>query len=215
MIDFNFQLIIILCVVIIIGFLYCYINCTKTMEAMETMVDISEQCPNVLIQDGSGIYLKNNRLADIPGVNPIRFENLEEYTEFYKWQKSQGINCPALVLQKSYNAQSEPVFKFRPDLLEPEGGLNMSNNEENLENNKQLLYDANRNNPPYNNDSYPGFDPKNQYIGSITPLDTLSRSPEDAKADAMSSDWAGIAESENIVKSGAFKQDEVFMKVAN
>ena len=124
MIEINKSIIIIICVATVVGFLYCFINCKKTTEAMATMSSMGKQCPNVLIQDGSGIYLKNNTLADIPGINPIKFNNLEEYVEFYNWQKSQGIDCPVLFLQKTYNAQSDPVFKFRPDIFNPEGGLN-------------------------------------------------------------------------------------------
>jgi len=200
--EINYSLIFILSLSAIIGFLYCYINCKKTAEAMTTMASMGKHCPNVLIQDGSGIYLKNNQLADIPGINPIRFNNLEEYVEFYNWQKSQGIDCPVLYLQKSYNAQSDPVFKFRPDILEPEGGLNADNND------FQMLLDSNRNNPPFNKNSYPGFDPNNQYVGAKTPLDTIKSS----RANAMRADWEGVLESEQAVKSGEFVGDEVWVK---
>ena len=206
MLEINKPLIIIISVAIIIGFLYCFINCKKTMEAMTTMGSIGNQCPNVLIQDGSGIYLKNNNLADIPGINPIKFNNLEEYIEFYNWQKSQGIDCPVLYLQKTYNAQSDPVFKFRPDILNPEGGLNANNN-----NNTQMLLDSNRNNPPYNKDSYPGFDPDNQYIGAVTPLDSVATS----KANAMLSNWEGEKASKDAVKSGEFNENNVKIWVPN
>ena len=205
--EINYSLIFAICVAILIGILYVYINC-KRQEGLENMGDYGKSCPNVLIQDGSGIYLKNNRLADIPGINPIRFENLEEYTEFYNWQKSQGIDCPVLYLQKSYNAQSDPVWKFRPSISEPEGGLNTVDAE-----NNQMLLDANRNNPPYNNDSYPGFDPENQYIGAITPLDNLPRSQKDKKTDAMDPNWGGVEYSKQVVDSGEFAEDNVSIKI--
>ena len=172
---------------------------------MSTMGSMGKDCPNVLIQDGSGIYLKNNMLADIPGINPIKFNNLEEYTEFYNWQKSQGIDCPVLFLQKTYNAQSDPVFKFRPDILNPEGGLNSDNNDTQT----QLLVDSNRNNPPYNKDSYPGFDPDNQYIGTVTPLDSVAT----IKANAMLAYWEGVQASEQTIKSGAFAEDNVEIQI--
>ena len=205
MLEINYSLIIVAVIAVVIGFLYCYINCKKTNEAMSTMGSMGKNCPNVLIQDGSGIYLKNNTLADIPGINPIKFNNLEEYTEFYNWQKSQGIDCPVLFLQKTYNAQSDPVFKFRPDILNPEGGLNSDNNDTQT----QLLVDSNRNNPPYNKDSYPGFDPDNQYIGTVTPLDSVATS----KANAMLADWEGVQASEQTIKSGAFAEDNVEIQI--
>lgn len=133
--------------------------------------DMSEgfqtRCPNVLIQNGNEIWLKNTNLADIPGVNPIIFHNLEEYTEFLEWQRSQGIHCPVLHLEKSYDAQNAPVYKTRKPVL---------------------LTDASRNDPPYNTNSYPGIDPQNQHIGDVTVLDNYGKpNPKNA----METNWIG------------------------
>ena len=38
---------------------------------------------------------------------------------------------------------------------------------------KQLLRDANRDDPPYNDDSYPGYDKENMYVGVKTPLNEI------------------------------------------
>lgn len=54
---------------------------------------IPSSCPNVLIQNGSKFFLYNTTRMDVPGVNPIEFENLEEYVEFIKYQKKMGMNC--------------------------------------------------------------------------------------------------------------------------
>ena len=35
------------------------------------------RCPNLLIQKGSRFYLYNSKLAQVPGVNPVEFDNLE------------------------------------------------------------------------------------------------------------------------------------------
>ena len=37
----------------------------------------SVKCPNLLIQRGTKFFLKNTNLADVPGVNPIEFNNLD------------------------------------------------------------------------------------------------------------------------------------------
>ena len=68
-------------------------------------------CPNLLIQKGASFYLYNSKLARVPGVNPIEFENLEEYTEFLDWQRSQNIRCPVLYLQETYDTQGNRVYK--------------------------------------------------------------------------------------------------------
>jgi hypothetical protein len=81
------------------------------------------RCPNVLIQKGAAFYLYNSKLAKIPGVNPLQFNSLDEYIEFTDWQRSQGIRCPILYLQESYDAQGNPVLKARPSPTDLNGGL--------------------------------------------------------------------------------------------
>ena len=79
-------------------------------------------------------------MAEIPGVNPIRFKNLEEYTEFTDWQRSQGIRCPVLYLQYSYDAQGKNVLTVRPDPEDTQGGLPpvKSDNIDNVDNRDDL-----------------------------------------------------------------------------
>jgi len=72
-------------------------------------------CPNVLIQKGSEFYLYNSKRAKVPGVNPIKFNTLEDYTEFIKWQRSQGIRCPVLYLQQTYDTQASVKYKVNTD----------------------------------------------------------------------------------------------------
>ena len=81
------------------------------------------KCPNLLIQKGSRFYLYNSKLAQVPGVNPVEFDNLEDYTEFLDWQRSQNVRCPVLYLQETYDAQGSRVYKARPSVSEPQAGL--------------------------------------------------------------------------------------------
>jgi hypothetical protein len=81
------------------------------------------QCPNLLIQKGTTLYLHNTTLAPVPGVNPIRFDNLEEYIEFIDWLRGQDIKCPILFLQHSVNAQGDSVYNIRPSPTDLRGGL--------------------------------------------------------------------------------------------
>ena len=82
-----------------------------------------KRCPNLLVQKGTTLYLHNTNLATVPGVNPIRFDNLEEYIEFIDWLRGQGIKCPILFLQHSVNAQGESVYNIRPSPTDLNGGL--------------------------------------------------------------------------------------------
>jgi len=101
------------------------------------------RCPDMLIQKGSRFYLYNSKVAQVPGVNPIEFDNLEDYSEFLNWQRSQNITCPVLYLQQSYDAQGNEVYKSRPSVSEPQGGL-----------------------PPTTSSSNPGISPPNSSINS-------------------------------------------------
>jgi hypothetical protein len=108
-------------------------------------------CPNLLIQQGNKILLKDTNMATVPGVNPIVFHTLDEYTEYLKWQESQGKHCPVLTFQKKYDAQNEPVYTQIPE----------------------KLVDASRDHSPYNDNLYPGMDTHNQTIGQYTVLDVV------------------------------------------
>ena len=59
----------------------------------------------------------------IPGVNPIEFSNLEDYTKFIQWQTNVGIKCPVLYVQNTYDTQGNRVYKVRPNVCDLQGGL--------------------------------------------------------------------------------------------
>ena len=106
-------------------------------------------CPDILIEKDGVLSLFNSKLAEIPGVNPIKFNGLEDYVEYLDWQRSQKINCPVLYLQHSYDAQGNGEYKQRPSPTNLQGGLPPSN--------ETLLIDGNRNNPPFNQNLYPSL----------------------------------------------------------
>lgn len=99
-----------------------YYKQVYTLEQMTGMGG-SGRCPNMLIQKGSAFYLYNTKLAEVPGVNPVMFNNLEEYVEFLDWQRSQGIRCPVLYLQEIYDSQGNATYKVRPCVSDLQGGL--------------------------------------------------------------------------------------------
>jgi hypothetical protein len=161
-----------------------------------TTINGELRCPNILIQKGAKYYLYNSNIDEVPGVNPIMFNNLAEYTKFLEWQRSAGIRCPVLYVQNTYDAQGNRVYKMRPSVSEPQGGLpsttttttetNTNNSLTNplqnsgttmgttaADNSNTLLVDANRANAPYNTNSVAGFDQSSYYVGSTTPLDNI------------------------------------------
>lgn len=149
------------------------------------------KCPDLLVQKGKRFFLYNSKLAKVPGVNPVEFQNLEDYTEFIEWQRSQGIRCPVLFLQFSYNAQGDPTYKIRPSPTNLQGGL------------------------PSNPSTY--IYQNNQNISNDMP-ETITSSLEEERnsgllysPNAMDNNWGGIQYTENLIKEGAFDGDIVTM----
>ena len=171
----------------------------------------TDYCGNILVQKGDKIVLKNTAKAEIPGVNPIVFDNLEDYVEYMQWMRSQGINCPVLYLREQYNAQNECSYKLEPDPSNPNSFVpSVGLLQPGFDSGK--LVDANHTKSVFNRNDYPGFDPQNQNIGRHTPLDIIAE--PDLGADAMQSGWKGARYSEDAVASGEYKSDVVLMRPA-
>lgn len=149
----------------------------------------TNNCPNLLIQKGSEIHLVNTNKATVPGVNPVKFKNLEEYVEYMEWMQANNIKCPVLYLQQTYNTQGERGYRILPDPLDPQAGLpsNVTNGIA-IEPVSKLL-NADRDDPPLNSNNYPGFDSQNQYNGLFTPIDQIECTEQDGVDNPMCGNW--------------------------
>jgi len=167
----------------------------------------TNRCPNILVQHGSEIFLYNSKVEKVPGVNPIRFKSLEDYAEFTEWLKGRGIRCPVLFLQYSYNAQGEAVYKIRPSPADIQGGLSANVPYSPAPAALVQMMDASRDNPPFNNQMYDGFDPLNFNMGDYTAHDAAFREKEltmKYSDNPMDSNWGGRQYTESVVASGAY-----------
>ena len=168
----------ILIIIFLIGMVF-YISNNKSFEYMKG--NMFEDCPNILLQEGKELLLLNTEKAKIPGINPIHFENLEDYVEYLEWQRNTGVFCPVLYLQKTYDSQNQLGYRILPDPFEPNAGLpsrappkHMKKNISGKEHGCKKISDAGRNpNKLYNKGGYPGYDPLNQYIGEWNCLDEM------------------------------------------
>jgi len=144
----------------------------------------SNDCPDVLVQKGKELYLFNSKKVEVPGVNPIRFENLEDYVEYLEWQRNSGVYCPVLYFQETYDTQNNQGYRILPDPLNPNAGLpsnvpaHMYKNISGQGADVDKLVDGSKR-PPFNKGSYPGYDPHNQYVGLWTHLDEMG--PKDTR----------------------------------
>ena len=196
--------------------LYYYANSYKYYEQMENQTDKTKQptnhsnvrCPNMLIEKDGNYYLYNSKLAIVPGVNPIRFNSLEEYTEFIEWQNSQNISCPILYLQYSTDAQNNELIQVKPSIFENQGGLPSINrdplNKDSIESNKIL--DATRdNNTKFNTNMLAGIDTQNQDIGLETPLDKMFYQSGEVSVNPMDPKCGGKKYTQTAVDNGEFE----------
>ena len=167
----------------------------------------SQRCPNILIQHGNEIFLYNSKIEKVPGVNPIRFKSLEDYSEFMDWLQGRGIRCPILFLQFSYDAQGNAVYKMRPSPVDLQGGLSPNVPYSPAPAALVQMMDASRDNPPFNNEMYSGFDPLNFNMGDYTTQDAEFRAKEltmKYSDNPMDANWGGKQYSESVVASGAY-----------
>lgn len=207
MLKLNIQNLIILISLLI--FIYGFYSILNYKEGFDIINDIENDfkmlfpknnCPNLLIQKNGKYLMYNTNKSNVPGVNPISFDNLEEYTQFHKWLRSQGINCPILYLQQMYDTQGNNTYRILPDPNEPNLGLPITK-----------LYDAG-----HNKGSMPGFDPQNQYIGDNTPLDNLFHEEERTQKlsdNPMDYNWGGPEYSEDVVQSGKYSDDQIYYQI--
>ena len=155
--------------------------------------------PNLLLREGNTLHLINTRAPRIKGINPIVFNNLEEYVDYWEFQKENGIDCPVLYFQETYDTQNQKGYRLLVNPMEPNAGISSVFKQKKPDKVKRLLTDANRDDPPYNQNQFAGFDPEDQNVGVETPLDNITHTenPMDPK-------WGGHKVTHNAIKSGKF-----------
>ena len=185
--------------------------CKNNNSLTENFVNSSNyECPNLLIKKNNKIFLYNSKEARVPGVNPIQFNNLEDYTEFIEWQRSQNIRCPVLFLEQSYDAQNNQIYDIKANpFLQPDVNIGPIFQSQNLAGTTSLD-NAGTDDPPYNQNDYAAFDPYNQYIGLKTPLDKMFQDNSAlCSANPMDPNWCGHEYTKEAVDRGDYKEDYV------
>jgi hypothetical protein len=206
------------------GIYFCLTYDISIKEGFDPATDLSGpttiDCPNMLIKSGNSLLLFNSSLPNIPGTNPLPFYNLDEYINYLENQKNKGIHCPVLFVQEENNTQGQSVFRVRPDVFQPEGGLPTQNTINQLSNtvapiqntNPSQFLDASRDHSPWNSNQYNGFDPMGLHIGQYTSLDALHDSTfkgQSLSDNPMDTNWGGILYTKQAVDSGKYKENEV------
>ena len=162
------------------------------------------ECYNVLMRTKNGLLLFN-KFQPKGENNPMKFANLDDYTEFMESEKAAGLNCPVLYLQPENNTQGEDVYRIRPSPYSQEGGLPTVNQT------PRIPMDASDDNPPYNQGIYFGFDAYGQHVGDYTTIDAVhnSTAQEPISDNPMDTNWGGVIHSQQMVDSGKYDQNTV------
>ena len=176
-------------------------------------------CPNILIQKGSQLYLYNSKKHTVPGVNPVTFNNLEEYSEFLEWQKASGLVCPVLFLQHTEDTQGDSTYKIRPGPTDLQGGLPPVSSIKMPPPRRHItkILDASRDDKPYNMNSYPGYDDSNMDQGEFTPdmmLDYITQSTG-LSPNPMDPNWGGSDFTQELIDAGYYNDNNVAISVNN
>ena len=160
----------------------------------------SSSCPNLLIRSQNLLFLQNTNMPK-SATNPMVFQNLDEYLLYLKSQRKQNIRCPVLFLQEETNTQGQNVYRMRPSPISMEGGGQVI-----------MAEDGSRDNPPYNQDQYAGFDPYGFNVGQQTNIDQIHQSTEKnnrVSDNPMDTNWGGTTYSQESVDSGKYADREV------
>ena len=81
---------------------------------------VSGKCPTTFIKDGQHYFLYDPSMAKVPGVNPIRLKNIDEYKEYIEWQRKNKLHCPILHLERVYTANGTEMYEIRQNFIEQE-----------------------------------------------------------------------------------------------
>ena len=159
---------------------------------MTDEVNDGQKCPNLLVEKDGSILLYKTTEPTKTGINPIPFYNLEEYINYIEIQRKKGIDCNVLHLKHSTNSKNEDVYT-------------------NVNTGVERVLDANKDNPPFNQNLYHGFDPMGLHIGRITELDVIhaSTANDEISDNAMDPNWGGVLHTERMIQIGKYDDRKV------
>lgn len=170
-----------------------------------------DNCPDMLLKKGNSLLLYNTRAPKIDGINPLPFYSIDEYINYLEIQRGRGIRCPVLFMQLETNAQGDDEYRMHPSPFFVEGGIPAIPfaHRDNTIPSKYL--DSNIDNPPYNQNMYPGFDSHSMDMGRTTNIDMIHNSTNNGEcsANAADSKWCGPTFTNAAIDRGDYSNEIV------
>jgi len=114
-----------------------------------------------------------------------------------------GMKCPILYFDQTYDTQNNRGFRMLNDPLDMGSGISSDPYIRPAE--KRQLTDSSRDDPPYNQNNFAGFDPEDQYIGVRTPLDKVQLETSKGSLNPMDAGWCGHRCTQKALDSGRFE----------
>lgn len=141
-------------------------------------------CPNLLIKKDDKLLL---HFRD--GKQPVQFNNLDEYTDFIAWQRSQNIRCPILYLEPVLDAQGKKSY-------------NVSDNPYHDDRHPITLLES--------KDIPKAFDPIAFSSGFFSILDKMFVSRDAVSSNPMDPQWGGQHVTKDAIQSGKYEGSYVY-----
>jgi len=163
-------------------------------------------CPDLLVRKGTSLLLYNTQTPD---EDPIPFYNLDEYINYLEIQRNKGITCPVLFLQYETTTQGTEVYRMRPSPFDLQAGVpeTAASSITQLGGKPIKVIDSNRDNGPYNQGQFAGFDSHGLHIGEYTDVDAIHDSTSVGRTiseNPMDANWGGVQTTENAVRVGNY-----------
>jgi len=193
----------------------------ETMQGKRGVIDANpalQSCPDLLVKRGNKLLMFNTGASLNEGVNPIVFPSMNEYIAYNRKQEQNGVKCPMLFVQEEYDAQGNQVYRARPSPFDLGGGLSSHSVVASMQrhpldkSNPTPYHDASRDDPPYNQNMYPGFDASSQYQGRYTSLDKVHDSTMLSPSGSLNPadpNWAGVLATQDAINKGIFEENNV------
>lgn len=189
-------------IVFIMGIVFIAYN-SSTSVKREGFFSLDSACPNYLVQRGTRLYLYTKGAPEVAGVNPVEFDNLEEYVEYMDWLRSKGKRCPVLYMRTEFDPQGNVGMRVAKDpYLEQKGNSANAHPIASYNVADEVDYAG--------GNMFPSFDAKDQDIGRENPIDGVFKSKDHVSDNATDTHWGGIKHTRNAVKSGKYEGREVY-----
>jgi hypothetical protein len=192
-----------LLIILFVSGLYVYATDSLHLEEPFTgSADTSTtSCPDLLVQQGNVLALYNSK-EPTSEKNPLMFESVDAYTTYAEAHPK----CPVLYIRAENDIQGNPVYRVRPSPTDPQGGLPTEAPS------PSPYIDASRDNAPFNQLSYPGFDPSSQYVGRYTVIDANhdSTAKDQVSVNPADPNWGGVQYTQFKIDSGEYDDYNVY-----